>query len=513
MIGSPAQERELMLDLWQPAIADDLLAFVRYVYPWGAKGTPLEGYSGPRRWQCEDLDEISQHIADNKNRIEIGMHPMVFRKATASGRGPGKSALVAWLTHWFRSTRLGSSCYVTANTEIQLKTRTFAEIRKWIALSVNAHWFEPTVLSVDAKTWFKDAIQRDLKIDSQQYFTKAQLWAEENPDAFAGAHNPLGMMLMMDEASGIPNSIFNVSEGFFTEPVPDRFWFIYSNPRRNSGAFYDVFNRLESAARWKHRQIDIRTVEGNDPEIANGLIRQHGIDSDVVRIEVLGQFPKQGARQFIPNESTHNAQHRETITDAGAPLILGVDIARFGDDSCVARFRQGPDARSIPPVRWKGMDTVASADKVAAIIDEYNPDGVCIDAGQGTGVIDILRRRGYRVQEVWFGAKSSQPEWANMRTEMYASVREWLPGACLDASPELFTDLTAVEYDYFGKAKDQIILESKEQLKDRIGRSPDDGDALALTFAKKFARRDMHASRYRTKGRIASGLDADVFTV
>src|SRR5687767_12131188 len=117
MLASPAQERELMLDLWNPAIADDLLKFVRYVYPWGKKGTPLEYFTGPRKWQCEDLDEISQHIADNKDRMDLGVIPTMFRKATASGRGPGKSAMVAWLEHWCMSTRLGGTVIVTANTE------------------------------------------------------------------------------------------------------------------------------------------------------------------------------------------------------------------------------------------------------------------------------------------------------------------------------------------------------------------------------------------------------------
>ena len=513
MLASPQQERELMLDLWDRRLADDLLRFVLYIYPWGQPGTPLEHFTGPRKWQCEDLDEISQHIADNKNRVELGLLPTMFRKATASGRGPGKSALVAWISHWFRSTRLGSTNIVTANTEPQLKTRTFAEINKWMTLAINGHWFESTVLSVKPAKWFDEALKRDLKIDTGYYYTQGQLWSEENPDAFAGVHNPNGVLVQMDEASGIPNSIFTVTEGFFTEPTPNRYWFVYSNPRRNSGAFYEIFHVEGTRQRWRHRNIDIRTVEGIDPAMANGLIAQYGIDHDAVRVEVLGQFPKQGSRQFIPNESAYNAQHRGIITDAGSPLILGVDVARFGDDYSVARFRQGPDARGIPPVRWKGMDTVASADKVAYLIDTFNPDGVCIDAGQGTGVIDILRRKGYRVHEVWFGSKSDQPEWGNKRTEMYALAREWLSGGCLDASADLFTDLTAVEYDYFGKAKDQVILESKEALKDRIGRSPDDGDALALTFAKHFARRDLHASRYRSKGRFADGMDDSPFTV
>lgn len=513
MLASPAQEKELMLDLWEPRLADDLLRFVRYVYPWGVAGTPLEHFKGPRRWQCEDLDEISQMIADNKNRADLGLTPVMFRKATASGRGPGKSAYLSWIEHWFMTTRLGSTTIVTANSEPQLKTRTFAEIGKWLTLAINSHWFEATVLSVRPAKWFEEALKRDLKIDTGYYYAQGQLWREEQPDAFAGVHNPNGVLVIMDEASGIPNSIFHVTEGFFTEPTPNRFWLVYSNPRRNSGAFYEIFNKPETAKRWRHRQIDIRTVEGSDSAIADGLIAEHGIDHDVVRVEVLGQFPKQGAKQFINNEAVFSAQSRPLVEDSGAPLILGVDVARFGDDSNVARFRQGPDARSIPAVRWRGMDTVQNADMVAGLIDRFNPDGVCIDAGQGTGVIDILRRRGYRVTEVWFGAKADQPEWANKRTEMYASLREWLPGGCIDGDSNLFTDLTAVDYDYFGKAKDQVILESKEQLKDKIGRSPDDGDALALTFARKFARRDMHTSRYRSRNRVAAGLDESPFTV
>ncbi len=148
------------------------------------------------------------------------------------------------------------------------------------------------------------------------------------------------------------------------------------------------------------------------------------------------------------------------------------------------------------------------ANEIAKLIDHYKPDAVNIDAGNGTGVIDRLRELRYRIHEVWFGGKSSSKEWANKRTEMYAVLREWLNGGCIDNDTVLFGDLTAPEYDFFGKAKDSVMLESKESMKDRGERSPDDGDALALTFARRVSRRDTRTSRHGT-GRARVALDVD----
>jgi hypothetical protein len=177
--------------------------------------------------------------------------PIMFRKATVSGRGPGKSALVAWLTWWFRSCVLGSTTIVTANTEAQLKTRTFAEITKWNTLAINGHWFETSVLSVKPAAWFEELLKRQLQIDTGYYYVQGQLWSEENPDAFAGVHNPAGVLLVKDEASGIPKPIWTVSDGFFTEPVLHRYYLAYSNGRRNSGQFFDCFH--EDSERWRQR--------------------------------------------------------------------------------------------------------------------------------------------------------------------------------------------------------------------------------------------------------------------
>lgn len=509
---NPEQERELMLELWDPRRSEDLLNFVLFSYPWGKQGTPLEKWKGPRKWQANYLDDLSQHIKDNRLKMDLGLPPSVFQGATVSGRGPGKSALVSWLTHHNLTCNVGSTTIVTANTEPQLKSRTWAEMGKWHTLAINSHWFEKTALSMKPMPWFEEAVKKQLKIDTGYYYAQAQLWSEDNPDAFAGVHNPHGIVVIFDEASGIHESIWKVTEGFFTEPELHRYWHVFSNGRRPSGAFFECFHK--NRAYWKLRQIDSRTVEGTDSALFERMIGQYGIDSDTVRVEVLGQFPRQGDRQFISRSVVREAMTRETIPDEFAPLVMGVDIARFGDDSSVIRWRQGRDGRSIPPRKFRNLDSVQMQQEIARAIDETNPDGVCIDAGNtGAAVIDGLKASGYKVHEVWFGAKASSDEWANKRTEMWGELRAWLPGGCLDNDIDLETDLTAPEYDYMGRG-DKVMLESKESMKSRGFSSPDNGDALALTFARKFARRDLRAGRYASSGGYpATGVDDDVFTV
>lgn len=509
---SPKDEQQLITEILDPAIADDLEKFVLFIYPWGKAGTPLEHETGPRAWQLEDLREMTEHLKIQKGKMLVDVQPEMWRKATASGRGVGKSALVAWLTHWMMSTRLGSTTLLTANNEAQLKTRTFAEVTKWLTLALNGHWFESTVLSVRPAGWFDKLLKSQLNIDTGYYYAQGQLWSEENPDAFAGIHNPAGVNLIFDEASGIPKPIWKVAEGFFTEPTLNRFWNVYSQPRRNSGGFYDCFNTEATAKRWKLRHLDRRTVEGQDLKLAQAEIDEHGIDSDQVRVEVLGQFPNQGLRQFIPGAKVEEARRREVTPDAYAPVIMGVDPARYGDDTTVIRFRQGRDARNAhPPVKMKNRDNMAVANEVARLIELVNPDAVNIDAGNGTGVIDRLREMKYRVNEVWFGSGSESKEWANKRTEIYALMRDWLGGGCIDTDPALARDLTAPEYNFYGVAKDKVMLESKESMKNRGLPSPDDGDALALTFAVKVARRDLSASRTSGRNRQARDMDYPIF--
>lgn len=498
-----------MTRIWEPAIADDPEAFVLFIFPWGKKGTPLEHQSGPRPWQREILRDIKKHIAANKVLISQKKNPLVYKLAVASGRGIGKSALVAWLNLWFMSTRIGGAAITTANNETQLKSRTWAELGKWHTLMLNGHWFERTALSLRPAEWFENLLKKQLHVDTGYYYSMAQLWAEENPDAFAGAHSQNGMMYIFDEASGIPTAIWKVVDGVFSDKILHRYHFVFSNPRRNTGEFFECFHKHRDY--WHRRNIDSRSVEDLDHGVFAEIIKKYGDDSDEARVEVKGEFPKQGDNQFISRDLVAAAVERELVPDEWAALIMGVDPARFGDDCTVIRFRQGRNARVIPAVKLKGLDNMAVANKCAELITKCNPDAVCIDVGNGSGIIDRLREMGYRIHEVGFGTSSPEPEFTNLRTYMWAKMRDWLGSGCIDSDSDLIDDLTAPEYKFQGSS-DKIMLESKESLKKRGFSSPDNADALACTFAVKIARKDLKASKNgSSRPKIAKDVDYKLF--
>ncbi len=492
---------QIMANMWHPSVKDDVLAWVLYAFPWGVKDTPLEKYKGPRRWQQEEMNRITAHIKANKERVAAGLAPTVYKFAMTSGRGPGKSAFVAMVTLWYMSCVLGGTAILSANNDTQLTGKTFGEIGKWRTLCLSGYWFEATQKKLTPTPWFANELKRVKKLDDKYYYAEGVLWNEDNPDAFAGAHNDNGMLLVFDEASGIPQSIWAVSEGFFTEPSVYRFWLVFSNPRRNTGAFFECFHAHREF--WNTRKIDSRDVEGLDRGPLDEIIKKYGEDSDTARIEVKGEFPSQGDRQFINRSLVADAQKRDVWAqpvgrqqDAHAALVIGCDPARYGDDCTVIRFRQGRDARSIPAIELKGADNMQVANVLAEWIDKLDPDGVFIDAGSGSGIIDRLREMGYKVYEVEFGGKAEDPAYADHRTEIWARMRDWLSGGMIDSNSRLADDLTGPEYEFAGR-EDKLKLESKEKMKKRGLSSPDHADALAVTFHLKLARKDLRSGNSR----------------
>jgi hypothetical protein len=503
-------EQDLMTELWDPRLADDPLAFVMFAFPWGKAGTPLEHETGPRKWQVEVLEEIRDHIKTQRDRRSSKLDMAMLSEAVASGRGIGKSALVAWLVLWMMSTRLGSTTIVTANTESQLTSRTWAELGKWHTLSINGHWFDKAAMSLKPAEWFDELLKSQLKIDTGYYYAQAQLWSEEKPDAFAGVHNHAGIFVIYDEASGIPQAIWNVTKGFFTEPVLDRYWFAFSNPRNNTGAFFECFHKFRDF--WRRRQIDSRTVEGTDGAIYQSIIDQHGIDSDEARVEVYGQFPNAGEDQLIPMDLILGAREREIIPDRGAPLLMGIDYGNGGHDESVIRFRQGFDGRSIPAIRASGREVLDfTANFVIPAIDKFKPDFVMLDAnGVGAPGGEMLRSRGYKVISVYAqGSAKDEKQYQNKRAECWGEMRLWLRNGSIDLSDVLKDDLKGPKR-IWNKTTGKLQIESKDDMKRRGLASPNDGDSLSITFGVMVARNDMRASRRHNVGRVATGMDYDI---
>ena len=452
----------------------DPLDHARYVYPWG-KGA-LAGVVEPRAWQCDVMAIIAAHLADPATRHTP------CRIARASGHGIGKSALIAMLIKWGLDTCVDTRIIVTANTESQLLTKTAPEIAKWHNLSMTKDWFRATATALVAARPGRD---RGWRAD-------LVTWSIANTDAFAGLHNQgKRIILIFDEASGIAAKVWEVALGALTDEETEIIFLAFGNPTLNSGAFHDCFNRHRHL--WHAAQIDSRSVEGTSKAYLDELVATYGEDSDIVRVRVRGLFPTASSMQFVSTALVDQARVREVYGLTTDPVIFGLDCARFGDDHSTLAIRAGRDARSRPWKRWHREDAMTLAGDVALQAQALRPDAIFVDAGNiGAAVIDRLRQLGVdHVHEVWFGAKGREALWAgdmrvqtaNKRSEMWTNMRGWLAGGAIPDEEALATDLTGVEYGY---AADQvsILLEKKEHMKARGLASPDDADALALTFAE-----------------------------
>ena len=478
---SAKDEKTLMQNIWSMEIKNSPLKFVKYVFEWQKKDTPLEHFKGPRKWQEKILRDLEIHIARNNGKLS----PTMFRQAVASGRGIGKSALVSWLILWMLSTRLGATIIVTANTEQQLRTRTWAELGKWITLSINSHWFQKTATTIKPAQWFEDLLKRDLKIDTGYYYAIASLWSEESPDAFAGVHSTYGVMLIFDEASGIPANIYSVSEGFFTEPNPDRYWFAFSNPRRNTGPFYDSFHSARSF--WNAEQIDSRNVEGTDKDLFQKMIEQYGEESTVARVEVQGKFPLADEDTVIGLDLVKSAVDRDVALQTSETIIWGLDVARQGADKSALCIRQGNHVLEIKTIN--SPDLMQLCGEIKSLYDYEQtmnkPQEILVDSiGLGAGVVDRLSELELPVRAINVAeSPSTKGTYLNLRAELWFKVKDWLMrrDCKIPNDDALVSELSSPIYKFNSSGK--IKVESKDEMKRRGIKSPDRADALCLTMA------------------------------
>lgn len=403
----------------------------------------------PDTWQIEALEDVR----DNK------------RVARASGHGIGKTAFVAWVVHWFMATRPNPQVVVTANTKNQLDSKTWRELAKWNQKSLNGEWFEVK------------ATRMELKSSPETWFASAIPWTEHNSESFAGTHEE-HVLIVFDEASAIADIIWDVVEGAMT--TAGARWVALGNPTRNTGRFRECWGRFRH--RWHTRQVDSRNAKMADQTQIAEWIADYGDDSDFVRVRVKGEFPKSSSAQLISSDHVDAATKYKAVRFENLPLILGVDVARFGDDQTVICARRG---RKVYPLsKFRELDTMQVAGQVAAIIKSLKPALVNIDIGaMGAGVVDRLREQGFDVRGINFGGQPTDKiKYANKRAEMWGEMAAWLKESGeIPDDYELKQDLIGPEYTY--TSSQQLLLEKKENMKRRGLPSPDCADALALTFA------------------------------
>ena len=480
------------------AIADfyaDPLGHVLFSYPWG-KG-PLDGFDGPDQWARDFLTELGREVRFRRFDGKTAVDPIQF--STASGHGIGKSALTAWLIRWIMDTRPHAKGIVTANTAEQLRTKTWAELAKWHHMGITKSWFTLNAGGGSMNMYHND--------HRETWRVDAQTCREENSEAFAGLHSAQSTpFYIFDEASAVPDKIFEVREGGLTDGEPMTFDF--GNPTRNTGRFFENMQ-----GRFRHRyirrHIDSRDVKITNKRLFEQWIDDYGIDSDFVKVRVLGQFPSAGELQFIPSADVQACIGLEVSVQPHDPLVMGVDVARFGNDQSVIYLRQGRDAESQGIHKFRGLDTMQFAAKVAEIAGQAHPDTIFIDGGGvGGGVVDRCRQLALDVVEVNFGSKATQPGYRNMRAQMWGNLRDAIrDGIRLPDDPDLFSDLTSLEYGY--TLRNEIQLESKEDAKKRGLPSPDLADALALTYALPvYPSRIGYVSAYET----STSMDYDPFS-
>ena len=512
---------------------DDPLGFVMFMYPWDNDPAiqrvklpdkykeRFDSEWGPDTWACEYLEELGDYIRErdfvgkSQEQGETSVDPIQF--STVSGHGIGKSTLVAWIVIFLMCTRPLCKGTITATTETQLRTRTWAEVGKWLRRSFAKDMFEYTTGRGSMSLYHPEY--------KTEWFVQAITCREENSEAFAGQHAANSTSFyIFDEASGVPDKIWEVRDGGLTDGEPMTFDF--GNGTRNTGRFYENME-----GRFRHRFVR-RNIDSRDVAITNKaffkrMVEDHGEESDYVKVRCRGMFPSVGSMQFMPTDLVRQAMAAPDLRDdPTAPLVFGIDVARYGDDETVVYPRLGLDMRNYKPLRIREANTIYIAEQTSEYVDRFRRDGIeysqiFVDStgGYGGGVADQLRAMGLKCVEINFGNKSPDFRYRYYSDYMWGRLRDALDrGAILprlggnldftaadsdleadaglihdELAQDIFTQLTGRQFSYTIQGN-KIHLEPKADMKERIG-SPDLVDAMALTFAMNVQPRRLSSAR------------------
>ena len=416
----------------------------------------------------------------------LSAFPKSPRLAMKACKGPGKTAVEAWLAWNFLVTRVEPKIAATSITADNLFDNLWAEMAKWQqrAPYLREHF-----------KWTKDRIV--CKARPETWWMSARTWNRttdrtQQGNTLAGLHAD-HILFILDESGGIPDAVMATAEAALSSCIEGHI-VQAGNPTHLDGPLYRACTserRLWHVTEITADPDDRRRSSRVKAEWAREQIEKYGRDNPWVLVNVFGRFPPGSLNTLIgPDECRAAMERRYADADIiRAPRVLGVDVARFGDDASVIFPRQG--LLALPPLKLRNADGLQGAGAVARRAADWKADAIFVDdtGGWGASWIDNLRTLGHVPIGVGFASRPNDPRYDNKRTEMYFELVQWIKnGGALPDVPELVAALSQTTYSFRG---DRLLLEPKEQVKARLGYSPDDADALALTFAQPVAARQV----------------------
>jgi phage terminase large subunit len=435
------------------------------------------------RWAADPIAMVREEFqaepdAWQATALRAVASPQTLRVALKACKGPGKTAVLAWLILWFLATRAYSKILCTSITEANLKANLWPEINKWM---MRSEFFRTAFI------WTKTRVSNREEPDN--WFAEARSWpkqanAEQQADALAG-HHADHVMAICDESGGVPDAVMVALEAIFSSCIEGKL-IQAGNPTHTTGPLHRACTR--DRALW-----EVVTITG-DPDVpsrsprisldwARQQIASYGRENPWVMVNVLGQFPPSSINALLGAEEVEAAMHRHLPSHLydWAQKRLGVDVARFGDDRTVGFPRQGLAA--FPPFIMRNARTTDIAARVAREITTRGIELTFVDdtGHWGHGVIDNLEAAGYPVVGLNYAGKALNPRYKNRRAEFWIEGSQAIKaGAALPFLPEMIQELTEPTYTFINGV---FVLEDKDQIKERLGRSPDLADAYMETYA------------------------------
>jgi phage terminase large subunit len=397
------------------------------------------------------------------------------RLSIRSGHGVGKSAFLSICILWFECCYFPTKIPCTAPTAHQLSDVLWAELAKW-------HRILGERMPELAAQFEQTQDEFRMLEAPKESFAVARTARADKPEALQGFHSE-NLLIVADEASGIPDIIFEVGQG--TLSTDGSFAILAANPTRKSGFFYETHHRLRE--RWETMVVNGANSELVSKQFVDDIAHQYGADSNVYRVRVLGEFASEDDDVVIPLDLCENAKIREV--EPYGKRVWGIDVARFGRDRTTL-VKRCDNATVEKHKQWVGQDLMQTSGRIYAEWLETPPDlrphTVFVDViGIGAGVADRLMELGLPVAGINVAEEASVSEkYMRLRDELWFKARKWLERKdCKLVDDEvLIAELTLPRYAFTSGGK--LKVESKDELKKRYPQSPDVADAFCLTFSQ-----------------------------